>query len=102
MNVPAVRNPARQSPQDEPNRPLSEDGNRNSSSCRKLIFGDRLARSVKMATALKDPTMTPRPDDLKAKAEEYDRLADAAADPKAKKKFQDLARECRNLAKAAR
>ena len=55
-----------------------------------------------MAAALKDPTMTPRPDDLKAKAEEYDRLADAAADPKAKKKFQDLARECRNLAKAAR
>jgi hypothetical protein len=45
--------------------------------------------------------MTARPDDLKAKAEEYGRLADAAADPNAKKKFQDLAREG-NLAKTAR
>ena len=60
-------------------------------------------RSVgEMAAVFKEPTMTPRPDDLKANAEEYDRLADAAADPKAKKKFQDLARECRNLTKAAR
>jgi hypothetical protein len=44
----------------------------------------------------------PRADDLKAKAEEYDRMADAAADPTAKKKLKGLARECRNLAKAAK
>lgn len=43
----------------------------------------------------------PRTDDLKAKAAEYDRMADAAADPAAKKKLKELARESRNLAKAA-
>ena len=42
----------------------------------------------------------PRTDDLKAKAAEYDRMA--AADPAAKKKLKELARECRNLAKAAK
>jgi len=44
----------------------------------------------------------PRTDDLKAKAAEYDRMADAAADPAAKEKLKELARECRNLAKAAK
>jgi hypothetical protein len=42
-----------------------------------------------------------RTDDLNSKAAEYDRMADAAADPAAKKKLKELARECRNLAKVA-
>jgi hypothetical protein len=40
-------------------------------------------------------------EDFEAKAAEYDRLADAAASPEAKRKFKDLARDCRNYAKAA-
>jgi hypothetical protein len=101
MNVPTVNDPARQSSRDKPDCPLTRAGNRKSPGCRKLIFKDRFARSVKWRPRSRDPTMTARPDDLKAKAEEYGRLADAAADPNAKKKFQDLAREG-NLAKTAR
>jgi hypothetical protein len=40
-------------------------------------------------------------EDFEAKAAEYDQLADAAASPEAKKRFKDLAQECRNFAKAA-
>jgi hypothetical protein len=39
-----------------------------------------------------------KPDDNKAKAEEYENLADAAVDPEEKKKLKDLARTARNLA----
>jgi hypothetical protein len=39
-----------------------------------------------------------KPNDYKAKAEEYENLADAAVDPEEKKKLKDLARTARNLA----
>jgi hypothetical protein len=37
-------------------------------------------------------------DDLNRKTEEYERLADAAVDPKEKKRLQELARAARNMA----
>jgi hypothetical protein len=43
-------------------------------------------------------TMPEQPDKLKAQAEEYERLADAAVDPEEKKRLQGLARAARNMA----
>ena len=42
--------------------------------------------------------VTDKPDGNKAKAEEYENLADATVDPEEKKKLKDLARIARNLA----
>ena len=42
--------------------------------------------------------MTDTPDDNKAKAEEYENLANATVDPEEKKKLKDLARTARDLA----
>ena len=42
--------------------------------------------------------MTQKPDELKAKAEEFEKLADAAVDPQEKKRLKDLASAARNLA----
>jgi hypothetical protein len=43
-------------------------------------------------------TMPEQPDKLKAQAEEYEKLADAAVDPEEKKRLQGLARAARNMA----
>jgi hypothetical protein len=45
--------------------------------------------------------VTSKADDYRAKAAEYERLADAVADPEAKRKLKELAKECRELADAA-
>lgn len=42
--------------------------------------------------------MPEQPDKLKAQAEEYERLANAAVDPEEKKRLQGLARAARNMA----
>jgi hypothetical protein len=42
-----------------------------------------------------------KPDELTAKAKEYENLAEAVVDPQEKKKLEDLARDCRNLALVA-
>jgi hypothetical protein len=46
--------------------------------------------------------MTSKVDEYRNKAAEYERLADAAADPEAKKRLRDLANESRRLADAAK
>ncbi len=38
---------------------------------------------------------------FRIKAEEYARIADAAADPEAKKRYKEFSQRCRNLAQAA-
>jgi len=38
---------------------------------------------------------------FRIKAEEYARIADAAADPEAKKRYKEFSERCRNLAQAA-
>jgi hypothetical protein len=45
--------------------------------------------------------MLTKPDDYKAKAEEYKRLAEACVDPEEKKKLEKLEQDCRDLALAA-
>ena len=45
--------------------------------------------------------MLTEPDDYKAKAEEYKRLAEACVDPEEKKKLEKLEQDCRDLAIAA-
>jgi hypothetical protein len=45
--------------------------------------------------------VTSKADDLRSKAAEYERLAEAAAEPEAKRKLKELAKECRQLADAA-
>ena len=45
--------------------------------------------------------MSNKPDELTAKAKEYENLAEAVVDPQEKKKLEDLARDCRNLALVA-
>jgi hypothetical protein len=45
-----------------------------------------------------DAAVIKKAEPLKAKAEEYEKLADAAADPAEKKRLKDLARTARNLA----
>jgi hypothetical protein len=47
------------------------------------------------------PAMLTKPDDYKAKAEEYKRLAQACVDPEEKKKLEKLEQNCRDLALAA-
>ena len=42
--------------------------------------------------------MLEQPDKLKAQAEEYERLANAAVDPEEKKRLRGLARAARNMA----
>ena len=42
--------------------------------------------------------MSNKPDELTAKAKEYENLALTVVDPQEKKKLEDLARDCRNLA----
>jgi hypothetical protein len=42
--------------------------------------------------------MSNQPDELTAKAKEYENLAEAVVDPQEKKKLEDLARDCRNVA----
>ena len=42
--------------------------------------------------------MPEQPDKLKAQAEEYEKLANAAVDPEEKKRLQGLARAARNMA----
>jgi hypothetical protein len=42
-----------------------------------------------------------KPDELTAKAKEYENLAETVVDPQEKKKLEDLARDCRNLALVA-
>jgi hypothetical protein len=42
--------------------------------------------------------MAEQPDKLKAQAEEYEKLADAAVDPEEKKRLQALARKARDMA----
>ena len=46
--------------------------------------------------------MTSEADAYRSKAAEYERLADGAADPEAKKRLKNLAIACRHLAEAAR
>jgi hypothetical protein len=48
---------------------------------------------------VRDPVT--KPDDYKAKAEEYKRLAQACVDPEEKKKLEKLEQDCRDLALAA-
>jgi hypothetical protein len=45
--------------------------------------------------------MLTKPDDFKAKAEGYKRLAQACVDPEEKKKLEKLEQNCRDLALAA-
>ena len=45
--------------------------------------------------------MLTKPDDYKAKAEEYKRLAEACVDPEEKKKLEKLEQDCCDLALAA-
>ena len=45
--------------------------------------------------------MSNKPDELTAKAKEYENLAEAVVDPQERKKLEDLARDCRNLALVA-
>jgi hypothetical protein len=45
--------------------------------------------------------MLSKPDDYKAKAEEYERLAEACVDPEEKKKLEKLEQDYRDLALAA-
>jgi hypothetical protein len=47
------------------------------------------------------PAMLTKPDDYKAKAEGYKRLAQACVDPEEKKKLEKLEQNCRDLALAA-
>ena len=42
--------------------------------------------------------MSNKPDELTAKAKEYENLALTVVDPQERKKLEDLARDCRNLA----
>ena len=49
----------------------------------------------------REPAMLTKPDDYKAKAEEYKRLAQACVDPEEKKKLEKLEQDCRDLALAA-
>jgi len=47
---------------------------------------------------IEEVTVAEQPDKLKAQAEEYEKLADAAVDPEEKKRLQALARKARDLA----
>jgi hypothetical protein len=47
------------------------------------------------------PATLIKPDDYKAKAEEYKRLAQACVDPEEKKKLEKLEQDCHDLALAA-
>ena len=68
--------------------------------CRPTDFMERMG-PASLNKVHRGPAVLTKPDDYKAKAEEYKRLAQACVDPEEKKKLEKLEQDCRDLALAA-